>query len=760
MLKKSNKKVVIPISIIACFIMVGITILLIFSLGTLNFNYSKAAIVKNRVSKAQYLPNVSMLTNDQDTKSYAVEEDLSFDLKDYNKIVDELAIITGTAVKQDTSILDLKNEVYTVLDLIPVFGKWFNLPHYHRVAPALQEVIREYNNYYYKVDYDETEEKISITRMTWRTSCTAYFASIDDYYCSNNDDDVCQHQIMKLNYYYNEDNKEVVECSVIDFCVFEKELYPIQCQYLENIENTSTTKIQTVLRKELNVYPEFDDGNISDPVDIEGGSDSGYLRKITQLNYTDSNNVELLKIEQNSSTDYYSDIKTTNMAYYLKKNEQVSYFIDAWDYYDDSSYDNIELHNMFDRFYYDYTLKENILNSFINSQYVSRQVMSSPNIKISSRNVCNACYKRFINSGLLVYKCNHNKNKEYITRGSRQIIASSDEYKNQVYQLMPFKVSCQLSLFARTLGVNEGISMNISSMDESYQFETDVDAVIDAISKDYIKNVSLIKDLDSLYNEIIKEAKEIEADELNTSAISSVIKIEDFTHNTQIEDNTILVEANGMIKSSILLEKGANYSIGLVLFDQGNNKNYVLLTDYKEYNGDDLSLSLNGSYDISQFTIKNKDININYSLNLVLGFALVKDSHGIEPICSDYITATINQDIQLEYNNVINGFKCFYVWKNINNTLNLEVVFEDVESPKVSIPTLNGEDLVLEPNTTVFDLMKLVEYEDNDMISSIRIYHENQEYNELFDEVLPGEHKMVVVDRSGNETIITFNVIK
>ena len=109
---------------------------------------------------------------------------------------------------------------------------------------------------------------------------------------------------------------------------------------------------------------------------------------------------------------------------------------------------------------------------------------------------------------------------------------------------------------------------------------------------------------------------------------------------------------------------------------------------------------------------------------------------------------------------VINGFKCFYVWKNINNTLNLEVVFEDVESPKVSIPTLNGEDLVLEPNTTVFDLMKLVEYEDNDMISSIRIYHENQEYNELFDEVLPGEHKMVVVDRSGNETIITFNVIK
>ena len=731
------------------------TIGVVFIITSSKFEYdiAKASLVKTRVSNAQYLPNVERLTSNQ--TMYSDDIDLKFDLDEYNMIVDELATITGTAVRQTNSILDLKNEVYFIMDIVPAFDTWFNLPHYIRVPDTLKDKIKNYNNYYYKVSYNEENERITVNRMSWRTVCDIYIESENKCYGSNDKDDVVQHQMIQLDYYYDEYNREVVECSVIDFCKFNDDFYPIQCQYLKNVENSSTTKIQVVLRKELDLY---DTTNCQHALDIEVDKEYGCLRKITQLNYTDSNNVELLKIEQNSNTEYFSDIKTTNLAYYKCKNDNVSYFIDAWDYYDNTSYDKIELHNMFD-FDFGYVTKETIIDRFINSQYLSRVVTSYPGGGISSRNVCSACYNGHSNSGLLVYKCNHNKNKDYITRGQRKIITSSLDNQEDLYQLIPIDLSNQLLRFNSNLGLLLDTSNMCVLLDDTYNFETNVDSYIDNISKLYIENNIMINELVDRYETIVNKAKELDEKKLNLSSIAEYTSFDTFEDSTLVSDGLITVDAHATVKSSILLEKKAKYSIGLILYDELNNISYTLLADYVEYKGEDLELSLNKTFNIEEFIIDKKDINLSLSLEFTLGYALVKETSGIDIICSDYYQASISSDEQYEFMNIVDGYECYYEVSFSDDKCKMSVSFVDIEKPNVTIDYLDDNKLILESGSTLFDLLKLIRYSDNDMVSSMDVYHEDTLYTSILDELVEGETTIVISDRTGNEIKIVIEII-
>lgn len=754
--QRKKKKIVFPVALAVSFTSIILIMITIFSIGKFEPNYSKAMVVKNRVADAQYLPNVKLLSQKGSVRSLSYSNELEFDLNDYNKIVDELAIITGTGAGDENDIHGLKREVYSVIDLVPTFGKWFQLPH----SNYLPASMKRYGNNYYKFDYNSNNESISVTRMTWKVVCGAYIVEDNKIYSTHTDDDIFQQQIIQLNYYFNDEGKEVVECSVVDYLLLNKKLYPIQCQYLMNIENTSTTKIQIVLRKELEVYEEYVDiYQRQRAVDLAGYNESGYLRKIIQLNYADSKNIELLKIEQNSNTEYFSDIKTTNLAYYLKEDNKIAYFTDAWDYYDDGSLDQMNLKNMF--YFNEHNIsKEEIVDDLIKSQYSARQVLGTGN---GSRSVCSRCYNRTYNSNLLVYKCNHNKNKETISRNTRKMICSIKDNYDEILQLIPWKISNRLGVFATTLGADKELVETASDMicvgmDETYQFEASIDYFTNEVTKDYVKNVSLVKDAESLQKTIVRESKKLDEKDFNKSAISSVIDFEIFTENTEIDNNIITVTANGVIKSSILLEKDANYSIGLVLYDDTNNASYVLLSNYVKYDGSDLNLSLNGTYNLDEFIVNNKHINITRELKLSLGYALIKESKVIEPICSNYKNSTVSSNQNLNYKNIVNGFECMYQSILENNTLKINVTFKDIQNPNVEINNLEDNNLTLNADATLYDLLRNINASDNDMISSFKIYHNDIEYENMYESLNSGLHKVIIIDRSGNETVIEFNI--
>ena len=767
---KSTKGKIITIVLALVLVVGGIAGYFIFEYGNkLEYDFETGMIVKNRVDKAQYLPNLNLLVeNTQQTQLMSATPDqsnyladLSFDLEDYQEIVDELAIITGTATRLDTNIMEIKEEIYTVLNMVPAFGKWFQLPHYFEAEHAQDG----YNNYYYKLDYDKTSEKISIIRMTWSYTCDVYSSSNNKIYSSYYNDDIEQYQIMQVNYYYNSANKEVVECSVVDFARFNNDFYPIQSQYLANIQDTSTTKIQTVLRKELCAYEDKitdnPGGNIDGGLDIDTCREDGVMKKVVQLNYTDANNVELIKIEQNSNTDYYSDINTTNLAYYLKESENAIYFVDAWDYYDaDNSFDEIELKNIFHLRTYNLS-KDSIIDSFKNSHYYTRQVMGIPGS--SSNTVCTQCYNRTIDSGLLVYKCNHNKNKETVARAIREVVSSSEAYQNEKYELITWNISKHLSKFANNVGISNQIIENYSTqlckeLNNEYQFENNLDVFLTEISKDYLGNISLAKDVKNLYNTIKKQSKELKVKDLNKSAISSEIKLENLNETTTISNNKLTINANATIKSSILLENNAKYSLGLVLYNNARNINYTLLTNYVVYNGNDLSLTLSGTYNISNFTLKDKDTKAHVSTGLTLGYVLLKESELNDVVCSNYNNANITSGTFTNFENEINGFECVYQPKIENNALKLIVACTDIEEPEVSLRSLNNSKITLSSGAKVYDLFSLINITDNDAIKKISILHDDEKYNSMNETLIAGTNKIVAIDRTGNTATLTFAI--
>ena len=769
--KSAKGKIIIAVLVLLVLVAVGIGSYFILrdNYVKLDYDFATGMVVKDRVEKAQYLPNINLLASSTQSARLMSSTpnqsnyltDLSFDLQDYQSIVDELASITGTATRSKTDILEIKKEIYTVLDMVPAFGRWFQLPEYFKAQHAQDG----YNYYYYKIDYDNSSEKISITRMTWSYCCEIYKSSENKIYSTYYDDDLEQYQIMQANYYYNEDDKEVVECSVVDFARFKKDFYPIQCQYLANIQDTSTTKIQSVIRKETDAYPNRltnnPGGNIDGGLDIDTYREGGVMKKVVQLNYTDSDNVELIKIEQNSNTDYYSDINTTNLAYYLKQADNAIYFVDAWDYYDaENSSDKIELKNMFHLYSYDLS-KDTIIDSFKSSNYSTRQVMSTPGR--SSNTVCTKCYNRIKDSGILVYKCDHNKNQDKVSRAVRELVCSSTDYQDEMYDLITWYISKHLSKFATNIGIsNETISTHSGNicreLNSQYTFENNLDNFLTAVSKEFIEDISLSKDVKSLYNTIKKNSIQIDAKDLNKSAISTVITLEEFIETTTVVDNVLTIDASSTVESNILLEKNAKYSLGLVLYDSANNINYTLLTNYVVYDGNDLSLTLSGSYDISQFALSDKSVNTNQTISLTLGYVLVKESKVIEAVCSNYEDANMSTGTYDAFSNEVNGFRCLYQPTIENGLFKIIISCVDIQKPEIVLDTLNDNNITLSSGAKVYDLLPLLNVTDNDVIKSISVYYGNTPYENMDDVLIAGTNKIVAIDRMGNIAELIFTI--
>lgn len=174
---------------------------------------------------------------------------------EYNSFVNQFGKIcnySGAGKYLGYDIYEIKNELAFVIEKVPAFNQWFTMPTMREEQGYTE--IPYYENWRYFIEFDETIKKLSVTRVCHMTRSS--YINEDGFEVEEHDDDTAfrQLEVMKTNYYFNENNEEVVECFV--YCVGidnvrnssasynsnEKDYYPFEFIYFCNVKDSMMMK--------------------------------------------------------------------------------------------------------------------------------------------------------------------------------------------------------------------------------------------------------------------------------------------------------------------------------------------------------------------------------------------------------------------------------------------------------------------------------------------------------------------------------------
>ena len=297
------------------FIIVGI-VSIIINLNKLVYDYEKGAVASKIVENAQYVPDMDKFLevnkqleqvhmrnkrmNSLTTKSKMTNEDFA-------KLIDECAVFdnySGAGKYLGYDVYEIKNEIKFVVDKVPVFEQWFRMPNMREDEGYFETPY--YENWAYYLEYDEETSYLSITRVCWCTN-SSYLDFENKVTIKNYEDGTSfvQYEVMKINYFYNEENKEVVECYGYNVGIDKvkngvtcnenvNDYYPFEYQYLKNIEDELLIKYHITVAQRYRPEESFDQGGM----DIRGLYPYGYLREFLIINYDTYQNIDITRIKQ------------------------------------------------------------------------------------------------------------------------------------------------------------------------------------------------------------------------------------------------------------------------------------------------------------------------------------------------------------------------------------------------------------------------------------------------------------------------------
>lgn len=379
---KSKGKLAVAITSIAMAFVMGIGVGAYFILrgpynATLQFNAALGEVARERTENAQYLPNVDKLTTELSEQNISPLASFSsstqvtakaIDLEGFLNIKDALATIEGEGAGKylGYDIYEIKNEIAFVLKTIPAFNQWFRLPTMRTEQGFVS--IPYYEGWAYYLECDEEAKDITITRVCWRTRFQYWDFErgivVEDYerdgtpidahdknHPANNFghslDSIIQYQVMQTKYYFDEQDREVVECYVYAVAVDNyvsgteynsnlSDYKPISIEYLKNVKDTSLTKYR------IRMSEFYDSGRVSQPdgnsiggMDIRGLNPNGSTYDFVQIDYVDSNDISLLRVTGELPVDSVSlKPQTTGIAFYRKTNDLVQLYTSTHDYLD------------------------------------------------------------------------------------------------------------------------------------------------------------------------------------------------------------------------------------------------------------------------------------------------------------------------------------------------------------------------------------------------------------------------------------------
>lgn len=319
---KSKKGIALIVSLlVVTLIGVGVGCYFIFR-KKLKYDYVKGARAVNIVENAQYAPDmdkfieansaiqgVSTLKNGFDVKtvnSIAEETTSNMTVDEFADLIEEYGLVdnyAGVGKYDGYHIYEIKNEIKYVVEHVPAFNQWFRMPDMR--SQQGYPYIPYYEWWAYYLDIDE-QNRLSITRVSYTTSGSGY---IDFSTNSTMNLNFAVYEVMKTNYYFDENGDEVVECyfycvgvdnvvNALEYNSNPKDSYPLEYMYLKNVKDKSLIKYHfTVAKRYL--------GGIGNPYygyDLRGLTPYGIRREVLIANYDGYTQVDVTKIDQQFAT--------------------------------------------------------------------------------------------------------------------------------------------------------------------------------------------------------------------------------------------------------------------------------------------------------------------------------------------------------------------------------------------------------------------------------------------------------------------------
>lgn len=743
--KSKNKKKKIVAMFSCCIVVVlSLSILIPYLVNYRHLaNYAYAAIARNRVINAQYLPNIDMIATDSSDNSLRlsnsnnVQTDYSLKrnnseitLDNFNDIIDTMGVL-DSAYNREFSVKDIKNEVYDVLTKVNVFNRWV--------------YIKDEGYGVYYLDY--SRDRISIVRISGFQPWV--YDSKNDKIVWNEDFEgeydewnypISLNQTYKIDYYY-EDGIEVVECEIIDILDYYEESRVIQYQYLKNVKDTSFTKYVVTPIEPIRV------GRYDSTwgYDIDSDNPLGTYRQFIQMDYTDSNNIKMMFVNQHLASAYNGKSDETSISFYNRINDEIMIYNTSFN----KDKDKADINNDFNLINNDY---EGFLNDFlIYGMKRNLTLISDPEMDYKNRNT----------------KGINNLSRELRYVGSNDYFridgnSSNNNDNKAFFNLQQIPLYFNKSIEALALNtrmdadrIGDNVSKSPSFLDlqdetGSYQFENYVDNFLNDITLN-ITETSNLKHINRTYVMNNIHGNSIVISPPNNSAIMDYINLNDPNYSVNVDGSKVTVDVSASVKRSILLKPEQEYSLSLVL--EGDNNNYVVLSnsETKKYNRSTLRFNTLLEYDLDDLMI---DITDNYTLGIALTMRGDRDV-----ICSNVEIIETNSKIDNIINYTNNGFQHTYSIVNDNNMIVARGSIKDKEPPVIiSLVDMKELEFNVDANTTLSSMLRNFEAYDNDEIKDIIITYETGIYYDYSSPIVAGLNTITVIDRSGNETTLEFLV--
>ena len=605
-MSKVKRNVAIAVSVIC--VLVGIivcTVLLVSKVGdekSNNLDMLNIPIMKERVQNAQYLPDLDNNQASELSANMASDGNskASSSTDEYDQLIKELGGLDNPYDRNFT-IVDMKDEVFTVLNEVGVFDTWVHFDTEELSGTG------EYN-----VSYDEDLEKITVMRSTgfqpWvydsdsnqflgnehinMTDEEAKNLEVSDElknsksyasYLANAP--IMEEITYRISYYYDSLGREVVECEIASYLFYYGRRQLVSTQYLKNVRDTSFTKSL--------IYPIT---SISDPnnpgcwgLDVDSDLPLGASRSFIQLNYSESGAINLFKISQKFATDYYDDSnKYANYELY-RKDETSSYEI-----------------------YGSYSAND------AGDDYLSYNERNNLDI---DQGYC---------------QWDFNSDEVVLEKASKDLAYS-------LYQLS--------DAFDIDRSKVDGYVSNVSIINNSLSDEVAMESFFDELARSIVNEKSWL--CVNYVDEIMSSDYAISNPE-NELGIAQVAEAQIIDSEIVISDNILSVSASMLLKESIVLNKTDSFALAIVAKGAGS-KTYILqVGDKVTYNGEGLTLSITGSVDLESF---------DYVLNdeYEIGLNIVKINDSGNNIASKF--TSINYDIDfspISYEKEIDGMVVEY----------------------------------------------------------------------------------------------------
>lgn len=769
-----------------------------------DYNYLFGKISNYIVDNAQYIPDANKIFslfdlendipepqnafgNSLDGLSNDSEEAINMDFSEegFSALCDQIGGLGDYACGKylGYNIYELKDEMMFLTENTPIFNQWFIMDYDVGIVNPDMEYT---SGWRYHIDYNDETERLSITRFSSKTRASVYLHEEDVIREENMDfsfdeygnpqtikklskPKTYQFQVMQMDYYY-ENGNEVVECNVYEVLRFGNEYYPIRYEYLKNTKDKSVTRYQIIVRDRLQTQefmgnastakyhmPNGEGPYSQSGFDIDTNKPNGVIRNFIQIDYTDKNDIRILKIDQSEGNDFIRIPDITGILLYQKTPSDTIYYNAIHTYCDKenskakdaSLYCNYEFENR--QSSYDNSIENYFFEIFDRFEPLGRFIDRS----ISERHG-SGCQ-----SIKTIYTCDHFASSSSVTQKIKEshIISSNKNIENEI----PYYINRGVASLAECLGAKNSTIDMIQSLPNTfyydgndYSYEGSIDNIFIALTVDALEKYPLRDEYKKLEKESSK-GKSLKIDKEKSLDIFSEYIIE--------ADGTYITNTEGDIQNGILdyylytslnlsniMEKGGEYSI--VILAYSSNKDYIQIIEKEHSDIYDGSDKINLKLMDLQCNIKN--VEINRTGRYKLGLAITATVAGEEKVVSEILPIDIfRNDIFTSPNQDVDGFIITKTYSLVSSEFYIIIKKKDVEAPvieAVDAPILLSQDATYE------DVFRKITITDNDKIEPPNFIAEDGSVFTFSDTVIAGEHTVVAVDYNGNQTTMQIEI--